>query len=396
MKLVQHRASPFPERTPAPIPRAMTELSATSFISPGFEPVADAFLENFDEGLELGAGFAAFQNGECLIDIQAGFTDRKSTDPWTDKTLVPVYSVTKGISALVIALLVERGLVEYDKPLAHYWPEFAAHGKGALTVAEALSHQAGVPGFVEPIDPALWLDPPALSARLASEPPQWTPGTGSGYHPLSWGYIVGELVARVSDKSLGTILREEICAPQELDFHIGLPASEHARCADLKRPTAFPDLGQITDIRRSAFLTKWASPNRGGAEWRQIEIPSANGHGTARSVAQLYGLYANGGKIGGTALFGTATYDALTAERVAGPDRVLPFDMSFGAGIMRNSNLAFGPDRDTLGHSGWGGSAGFGDRSRQLSAGYVMNRQSNILLGDPRPTRLFASLYGCF
>lgn len=374
----------------------MTELSPTSFIAPGFEPVADAFLENFEEGEELGAGFAAFQNGACIIDIQAGYADRKSTHPWTDKTLVPVYSVSKGISALVIALLVERGLIDYDTPLAQYWPEFAAHGKGAVTIAEALSHQAGVPGFVEPIDPALWLDPPALSARLADAPPQWQPGTGSGYHPLSWGYIAGELVARVSGKSLGTILREEICAPLGIDFHIGLPASEHARCADLKRPTAFPDLGKITDIRRSAFLTKWASPNRGGAEWREIEIPSANGHGTARAVARLYGAYANGGAIEGKQLFGPTTYDALTRERCFGQDRVLPYEISFAAGIMQNSNLAFGPDRDTLGHSGWGGSAAFGDKTRQLSAAYVMNRQSNVLLGDPRPTRLFASLYGCF
>jgi len=374
----------------------MTDLSPTSFIAPGFEPVAETFLENFEDGLELGAGLAAFQNGECILDIQAGFTDRKSTIPWTDKTLVPVYSVSKSISALVIALLVERGLIDYDKPLAEYWPEFAAHGKGDVTVAQALSHQAGVPGFVEPIDPALWLDPRALSARLAGEPPQWPPGTGSGYHPLNWGYIAGELVSRVSNRSLGTWLREEICAPLGIDFHIGLPAAEHDRCADLKRPTAFPDLGEITDIKRSAFLTKWASPNRGGAIWREIEIPSANGHGTARSVAQLFGAYANTGAIDGKQLFSPTTYQALTSERCAGHDRVLPFEMSFAAGIMRNSNLAFGPNRDTLGHSGWGGSVGFGDPARNLSVGYIINRQSNILLGDPRSTRLFASLYGCF
>lgn len=373
----------------------MTDLSPTSFVAAGFEPVADAFLENFADGLELGAGFAAFQDGACIVDIQAGFADRKSTEPWTDRTLVPVYSVSKGISALVIAMLVEQGLIDYATPLSEYWPEFAAHGKGTVTVAEALSHQAGVPGFVEPIDPELWLDPRALSARLAAEPPQWSPGTGSGYHPLSWGYIAAELVARVSERSLGTILREDICEPLGIDFQIGLPASEHERCADLKRPSAFPDLGEITEIRRSAFLTKWASPNRGGAIWREIEIPSANGHGTARAIARLYGAYANHGQIEGRTLFGGRVYDELIRVYASGSDRVLPFDMSFGAGIMRNSNLAFGPSRDTLGHSGWGGSAAFGDANRNLSAAYVMNKQSNVLLGDRRPTRLFASLYGC-
>jgi len=277
----------------------------------------------------------------------------------------------------------------------HYWPEFGAHGKDKVTVAEALSHQAGVPGFATLINPGLWLDPPALAARLAEEPPLWTPGTGSGYHPTTWGYLVGELVWRVAGQTLGTILREDICAPLDIDFHIGLSPDNHERVASLKRPTAMPDLGEITDEARTAFLTKWASPNRGGADWREIEIPSANGIGTASGVARLYSAYASGGIIGDLTLFGEETFAALTKERAFGRDRVLPFEMSFGAGIMRNTNLAFGPDRDTLGHSGWGGSAAFGDTRHNLSAAYVMNRQSNILLGDPRSKRLFSSLYGC-
>jgi len=174
-----------------------------------------------------------------------------------------------------------------------------------------------------------------------------------------------------------------------------LPEDEHDRVADIKRPTAMPSLGEITNEARTAFLTKWASPNRGGAEWREIEIPSANGHGTASGVARLYSAYATGGKIGDTTLFSTDTYNALIKPRCTGQDRVLPFNMTFGAGIMANTNLAFGPNRNSLGHSGWGGSAAFGDADRNLSAAYVMNRQSNILLGDPRSKRLFASLYGC-
>ena len=373
----------------------MTDLSPTSFIAAGFEPVADAFLENFEDGLELGAGFAAFLDGDCVVDLQAGYVDRDQSAPWTDRTLVPVYSVTKGIAALVIAMLVDEGQLDYDAPVARYWPEFAAAGKDQVTVAEALSHQAGIPGFAHPIDPAFWLDPPALSARLAEEPPLWTPGDGSGYHPLTWGYLAGALAHRVSGRTLGTILREDVCGPLDIDFHLGTPSAEHARCADMKRPTALPMLGEITPFKRTAFLTKWASPDRGGSAWRETEIPSANGHGTARAVAQLYSAYATGGQIGERTLFGADTYNALIEERCRGNDRVLPFEMSFGVGIMRNTNLAFGKERDTLGHSGWGGSAAFGDPVRQLSAAYVMNRQSNILLGDPRSTRLFASLYGC-
>lgn len=373
----------------------MTDLHISGYTAPGFEAVHDAFEENFTDGLELGAGFAAYIDDELIIDLEAGYTDRKATKPWTPDTIVPVYSVSKGISALVVAMLVDQGKLNYDTRLAHYWPEFGAHGKDKVTVAEALSHQAGVPGFATLINPGLWLDPPALAARLAEEPPLWTPGTGSGYHPTTWGYLVGELVWRATGRTLGTILREDICGELDIDFHIGLHADEHDRVADLKRPTAMPDLGEITDEARIAFLTKWASPNRGGAEWREIEIPSANGHGTASAVARLYSAFARGGKIGQQQLFGKDTYEALIKPRATGQDRVLPFDMTFGAGIMHNTNLAFGPNRHSLGHSGWGGSAAFGDAERHLSGAYVMNRQSNILLGDPRSKRLFASLYGC-
>lgn len=373
----------------------MTDTPIHGYTAPGFEPVRDTFEENFTDGLELGAGFAAWLDGELIVDLHAGHADRKRTKPWTAETIVPVYSVTKAISALVIAMLADQGKLDYDAPLAKYWPEFGAHGKDRLTVAEALSHQGGVPGFAAPIDPALWLDPPALAARLAEEPPQWEPGTGSGYHPLSWGYIAGELVRRVADRSLGTILREDICAPLGIDFHLGTPASEHARCAELQRPAAMPELAEITPERRTAFLTKWAAPNRGGAEWRKIEIPSANGHGTAAAIARLYSAYADEGRIGPLALFGPATFKALTRTRASGPDRVLPFDMTFGAGVMGNNNLAFGPNRNSFGHSGWGGSAALGDPDRNLAAAYVMNRQSNLLLGDPRSTRLFASVYAC-
>lgn len=373
----------------------MTDIQISGLVAPGFEPVRDAFEENFEDGLELGAGFAAYLDGDMIIDIEAGHADRKGNTPWTPDTLVPVYSVSKGISALIVAMLVDQGKVKYDTPLAHYWPEFGAHGKNKVTVGEALSHQAGVPGFATAINPDLWIDPPALAARLAEEPPLWTPGDGSGYHPTTWGYIAGELVRRVSGRTLGTILREDICIPLGIDFHIGLAEEEHERCAELKRPTAMPDLGDVTEDAKIAFLTKWASSRAASGDWRKAEIPSANGHGTASGVARLYSAYASGGTIGEVTLFGRETWQALTKQRTLGQDRVLPFEMEFGAGIMRNNNLAFGPNRDTLGHSGWGGSAAFADPDRGLAAAYVMNKQSNILLGDPRSKRLFASLYAC-
>lgn len=364
-------------------------------VAPGFEPVADAFADNFARGEELGAGFAAFLDGELVVDLTGGHADRARTRPWDQATLVPVYSTTKPIAAIVIARLQDQGLLALDEPIGRLWPQFEAHGK-TVTIAQAMSHQAGVPGFVDPIDPGLWLDPPALAAALAALEPMWPPGTRNGYHPLTWGYIVGELAARaMAGRSLGTHLREEVCGPLGIDFWIGLPPGEHGRTAEISRPKAMPDLSTATPERRAAFLTPWAAPNRGGAEWRETEIPSANGHGTARAVAALYGVFANQGRIGATQVLSPATLADLTRLRISGQDLVLPFHIDWAAGIMRNSNLRWGPNPGGLGHAGWGGSCGFADPDRHLSGAYVMNRQSNALLGDDRAGRLIGALYGC-
>ena len=191
------------------------------------------------------------------------------------------------------------------------------------------------------------------------------------------------------------MLREDVCAPNGIDFHIGLAGEEHARVAEIMRPREMPQLGELNDYKKIAFLTKWASPDRGGAAWRTIEIPSANGHGTAKSVAQLYGLYANDGKMGGKRLIPEESFAALTRRQVIGEDLVLPFVTEFAAGVMRNNLGIYGPNPETLAHSGWGGSLAFGDPDRHLSAAYVMNRQSSYLQGDPRARRLVDALYGC-
>lgn len=366
----------------------------TNFVAPGFEPVLAAFETNFALGQELGAGFCALVEGEVVVDLVGGFTDRAQTKPWTDHTLVPVYSTTKPIAAMIIARLQDQGQLGFDDPIGWLWPEFTAHGKD-VTIAQALSHQAGVPGFVDPIDPALWLNPPALSAALAELKPMWAPGTASGYHALTYGYIAGELAMRAQGISLGTHLRDEVCAPLGIDFWIGLPDAHHDRCAEMSRPKAMPALGAVTPERRAAFLTPWAAPDRGGAEWRRVEIPSANGHGTARSVATLYGVFANDGRIGDTQVISPQTMVDLTKARIKGQDLVVPYDLAWAAGTMRNSNHIFGNNPRTLCHSGWGGSGAFGDPDRRVSAAYVMNKQTPALLGDERANRLWDALYRC-
>lgn len=373
----------------------MTDYPISGFTAPGFEPVQEAFEDNFSEDKELGAGFAAFIDGELVVELHGGHADRQKARAWDDKTIVPVYSTTKPIAALVLASVIDALPAGYETAVADLWPAFADNGKDAITIAELVSHQAGLPGFVEAIDPALWLDPPECAAALAPLAPIWDPGTAHGYHPLTWGYLIGEVVQRITDRSLGTILSEDLAGPANIDFRIGTPASEHDRVAEIMRPRALPDLGEINDATRAAFLTKWSSPDRGGAIWREIEIPSANGIGTATAVAKLYGIYAHDGHLDGKRVISESAFDALTQNRVKGQDLVLPFVTEFAAGVMRNNLGIYGPNPETLCHSGWGGSLALGDPDRRLSAAYVMNRQSNSLQGDPRATRLVQALYGC-
>lgn len=373
----------------------LTSSPVGGFVAPGFEPVQEAFAENFARGEEQGAGFAAILDGEVIIDLVGGYADRAGERAWNGRTTVPVYSTTKGIAALVLAMATEDLPAGYETPVAAVWPEFGAAGKDTITIGEVASHQAGLPGFASEIDPALWLDPPACAAALAPLPTMWPPGSAHGYHPLTWGYLVGEIVQRITGRSLGTILQEDICAPLGIDFRIGTPAAEHARIADILRPKSLAALGEITAPRKAAFVYKWAAPDRGGAIWREIEIPSANGIGTAAGVASLYNAYATGGLIGAKRLMRPETFEALARPRVDGPDLVLPLTTRFGAGIMHNNYKSFGPFEDGLGHCGWGGSLAIASPSRGLTCAYVMNRQSNILVGDPRAVRLVEAVAGC-
>ena len=366
---------------------------AEGYVAPGFEPVREAFEAGLAE--ELGGGFAAVRNGEVLCDIWGGWADRAQTKPWARDTIVPVYSTTKGVSAIIMAWLADRNLIDLDAPLAALWPAFGAHGKDQISIGQTLAHQAGVPGFINPIDPDLWLDPPACAAAIAALEPLWPPGGASGYHPLTWGYIVGEIALRAAERSVGSILRDEICAPHGIDFQIGTPERDHARAAEMKKPARVADFGEITPARKAAFFTPWSAPQRGSTPWRKIEIPSANGHATALAVARLYELYATGGEIAGERLLSPGGFAALTEPRFKGDDLVLPFNVDWRTGVMGNSNLFYGPNEDAFGHSGAGGSCGFGDPKTGVSAGYVMNKHSHYVAGDPRSLRLIEALYAC-
>lgn len=360
-----------------------------------FSKVKDAFAANFAEGAELGARFALAIEGEVVVDLMGGYADRARSRPFGPDTLTPVYSTTKAVTAIMIALMVERGKLDYEQRVAELWPEFGQAGKDRVTVGQLLSHQAGLPGFSEPADPSIWFDPPSVLIRLAGQAPMWPLGTGSGYHPIAGGYLAGEIYRRVDGRSLGTGLRHVFAEPYGLDLWIGLPDAEHDRVAEMQKPTQAPDLGVIDAIKRAAFLDKGSAPaGRGSADWRRMEIPSANGHATAPALARLLGVVATDGLLDGRRVLSASTLREATRERVAGPDKVLPFDMSWAAGFHRNARtFTYGPNAETVGHSGWGGSCAFADPARRLSAAYVMNRQSHHLIGDPRGVRLAEAVY---
>jgi len=357
--------------------------------------VREVFDGHFAQGLELGARFALAMDGEIVIDLMGGWADRAETKPFGPDTLTTLFSTTKAVAALMIARLVGQGRLAYETRVAEVWPDFAAAGKGDLTVEQVLSHQGGLCGLEAPWTPAEWFDWDAVCARLAAMTPLWVPTSASGYHPVTFGYLAGEIFRRVDGRTLGRALREDIAEPLGLDLWIGLPDAEHARCAEMRRPPAVPEFGEITLPRRLAFLSPWSSP--GGVPvdvYRRAEIPSANGYASAPALARLMAILACDGVLGGQRFLPVGLAAEASRPRISGQDLILPYEISWGAGFIRNQGLdIYGPGAGSFGHSGWGGSCTFADPERGLSGAYVMNRQSAELISDRRSRALIAAVY---
>jgi len=360
-----------------------------------FAAVRDTFQANFDEGAEQGARFALAIDGQIVVDLMGGTRDRAREQPFDETTLTPVFSTTKAMASLMIARLVDQKKLRWDQRVTDLWPEFGHAGKAEVTVEQVLSHQEGLSGLAGPMEPADWFDWDLICRRLAEMAPLWPPGSASGYHPVTFGYIIGEIFRRVDGRTLGTALREDIAAPLDLDLWIGLPDSEHARCADMRRPPAMPNLGEMTEPKRLAFMTPWASPGgRSGADWRRAEIPSANGHATAPGLARMMAILACDGELDGKRLLSPGLSAQAVKRRIVGDDLVMPYHMAWGAGFIRNEGLGlYGPGEESFGHSGWGGSCAFADPKRRISGAYVMNRQSAELIMDHRSRRLIEAAY---
>lgn len=355
-----------------------------------FAAVREAFAANFATNGEIGASFAVTYQGEMVADLHGGWADAAQTRPWTADTLVNVWSTTKGVQATCFAMAADRGLFSYDQPVADFWPDFAAEGKAAVTVAQLLSHQAGLCGFTAPASEAdLVAD--GAAARLAAQAPIWAPASASGYHALSIGILGTELFRRIEGRSIKQFVAEEIAGPIGADFTIGLPAGQEHRTAELVPPPASPvDPATFTPAQIAALGNP---PLRAGfamtPEWRAADLPSANGHGTARALASIYArlIAPEGG------LVSPATLAKATARQIRNVDLVLGIECDWAAGFLRNSSGVFGPVEATIGHTGWGGSFAVGDPESGLTMAYTMNRMDANLRDDARAKALIAAVY---
>jgi CubicO group peptidase (beta-lactamase class C family) len=365
---------------------------------PRFEPVRQAFTANFSGDFpELGARFTACIDGQTVLDLWGGWADRDRTRPYDHRTLSPVFSTSKAAVSLMMAWRVGRGGLRYDQPAVDIWPEFGQAGKDKLTVGQVLSHQSGLSGLRGPRDAEIWFDFDAVCHALAAQEPLWPPGSASGYEPLTFGYLAGELFRRVDGRPLGRAFAEDVAAPLGLDFWLGLPEDQDPRVSQVQRPSAMADLNPVTEPRRLAFLAPWSTvTSRDVRRWRAADSPGANGHGSAGALARMMAVLACDGEVDGHEILPPGVALESAAQRIWGPDQVLPYDVSWGAGFLRNQGLGlYGPSEHSFGHSGWGGSCAVADPERRLSLAYVMNRQSAYLIGDPRSRRLIDALYAC-
>jgi CubicO group peptidase (beta-lactamase class C family) len=369
-----------------------------------FAAVRDAFAANFAERGEVGAAVAVSVAGRVVVDLWGGWADHARRRPWRRDTLVDFFSVGKGLSAVCALQLVERGLVDLDAPVARYWPEFAAAGKEHITLRHVLSHQAGLPSLRDPLPDGAMLEWDVMTRALERQAPWWPPGEAHGYHVNTFGYLVGEVVRRVTGTTLGSCLRTEVARPLGADVHIGLPVSEHGRVAEFlwspKTPRA-PAAAIPSDDVLMRWNTYWNPPGISGAgwvntaAWRSAQMPSTNGHGTARGVARVYAALARDGAIDGARIVAAPVLRAAVAEHSCGPDRVLERPSRFGLGFqLTQPERPLGPNPGAFGHFGAGGSLGFCDPEADVAFGYVMN-DMGPRFQNPRNRALIDALYAC-
>jgi CubicO group peptidase (beta-lactamase class C family) len=373
----------------------MSAMTVNGTTTSRFAACRQAMAANLADGYDLGAAFAVVKDGELVADLYGGYADAARTRPWARDTVVNVWSTTKGVLALAVAMAVERGLLRYDAPIADVWPEFAAGGKENITLDLVMSHRSGLNGLDRAMDlDGLYAWTPFVEA-LAAMAPLWEPGSRCVYHALTYGHLAGEALRRADGRMPGRFIAEEIAGPLDMAFYVGLPESEDHRAAEI---TASDDASDwVGELVKNGYpqsmenpVVVAATPN--DRAWRAADIPAGNGHSDAQSLARLYGLLAQGGGD----LISADGLAAATAERYRGIDVSMGLPTAFGAGYrLGDPDGLLGPSLAAFGHTGWGGAFAFADPDNGLGVAFVMNRM--LGMGDDaltRHARLIEAVYG--
>jgi CubicO group peptidase (beta-lactamase class C family) len=368
-------------------------------IAEGFEPLLAAFIANFERGEEVGASAATTENGHLVADLWGGFTDQAQTKAWSQDTIVCMMSVNKALHSLCMFRAQEQGYFKLSDPIVKYWPEFAQHSKSEIPIQWVLDHRSGLP-VVEPRLPRGSIyDHAAMAAGFAAMKPLWEPGTQAGYHILSQGFMLAEVLRRTTGKTMGQYFLDELARPLSIDYHMGVPESELNRCAQylmVKGGTILDEAAQNPDSWQGrAWGQLHADEDFNSRDWRQAEITSANGHGNARAVARLFSALVNGGKLDGYSVLQPASIEAMTKQQHNLTEVVMGRAYHQASGVLRNTPPICwqGPNSNNFGHHGVGGSIVVADPDHRLSFAYGMNQMHPRKDNGPRAGGLIKALY---
>jgi CubicO group peptidase (beta-lactamase class C family) len=378
-------------------------VPVNGMLEPQFEPVLRAFQENYRSEDEVGSAVSIVIDGRTVVDLWGGWRDGARQREWQRETLVCMMSVSKGITGMAFNILVDRGLVDLNAPVARYWKEFAQNGKESLPVRFILDHRAGLPIVADPMWPGAIFDHEATCEALARQAPLWEPGTVAAYHIHTQGFLLGEIIRRITGKTVGQFIREEIARPLNADFLLGsMSDHDQARVAEVMpnmeaRLFAAKEVEKDT-LRSKAFVQNPAEPwpvTLNSRIWREAEIASGNGHGNARGVARIYGTFARGGSMDGVRLSSAASIEAMIKEQHNITELMQDRPYHQGLGILLNTPAAvyMGPNMRSFGHHGIGGSIGFADPDARIGFSYACNKMHAVGTNGPRAARLIDALY---
>ena len=373
------------------------DMKIGGYVAEGFEGVADAFAASLVAGDDLGATFSVVQDGETLVDLYGGVRDASGSEPLGPDDLFNVWSTTKGLCALCLAMAVDRGLIDYEAPVSRYWPEYGVNGKESISVETLVSHRGGITGAYTPATYDDMSDNRAYAARLAAQAPLYEVGGQSAYNAGILGLWVNELLLRTDGRSVAQFFHEDVARPLDVDVWISLPEEHHHRRAPMIAPWArmAEAMPLPTDpVVRASMSNPRMNPLRSNdPDWMVRGNGSADGSANARGLARIYGALARGGEIDGVRLISPEGLAKATAQRSGGKDIVFTIYTRWAAGFLLNNRGLYGPCDDAFGHTGLGGSFAFADPQRKLGISYAMNLMAANLMGDQRGARLVAATY---